>query len=105
MPWTPSPSNIRITNVFLFGWLLQTSGGLFRLASFQRLGRFFTYELALRENHDLITSGPYSVVRHPGYAGFAACIIGMWMCQLGSGSWLVESGVLETPIGKFGVFG
>jgi protein-S-isoprenylcysteine O-methyltransferase len=45
------------------------------------LGRFFTTGVAILNSHDLITSGPYRLVRHPSYAGlllaFAAAGIAM----------------------------
>lgn len=32
------------------------------------LGRFFTFQLTVRENHRVIKEGPYRYVRHPSYA-------------------------------------
>ena len=37
----------------------------------------FTFEMSIRKDHMLITSGPYGVVRHPGYTGFLLVVIGM----------------------------
>ncbi|OBZ67953.1 hypothetical protein A0H81_12487 [Grifola frondosa] len=39
------------------------AGGFIRIQCYRTLGRFFTYELALRNNHRLVTSGPYGVAR------------------------------------------
>jgi protein-S-isoprenylcysteine O-methyltransferase Ste14 len=33
------------------------------------LGRFFTVDVAIADNHRLIASGPYYLVRHPSYTG------------------------------------
>jgi protein-S-isoprenylcysteine O-methyltransferase len=40
------------------------------------LGRFFTVDVAIREGHELIQSGPYSLVRHPSYTGLFAMFVG-----------------------------
>lgn len=34
--------------------------------------------MSLRENHELVTSGPYAWVRHPIYSG-------LWLAMVGSG--------------------
>lgn len=61
---------------------------------------FFTFEVSIQKGHKLITTGPYSAVRHPSYAGMSAIYIGMF-CWYGSrGSWLRESGVLHTAGGQ-----
>ncbi|KAI0916098.1 hypothetical protein AcW1_010042 [Taiwanofungus camphoratus] len=90
-----SASSVRISRMFLVGWLLQSSGGLFRY-----LGRFFTFQLAVQDEHKLVTGGPYSIVRHPGYTGLLMVVVGMLTCQFGRGSWLAECGIIDTPVGK-----
>ncbi|KAH7926688.1 hypothetical protein BV22DRAFT_1032563 [Leucogyrophana mollusca] len=85
------PDASRITFVFLFGSFLFTLSGLIRWQCYRALGRFFTFELALRKNHKLITTGPYSVVRHPSYTGMPLCVLGSY----GVFSWVRESGLLE----------
>lgn len=40
------------------------------------LGRNVTHTVALREDHQLVTTGPYRWVRHPLYLGSAAWILG-----------------------------
>jgi len=59
----------------------------------------FTGELSIRKNHKLITTGPYRFVRHPSYSGILVVVLGMvcWFC--GRGSWVTESGVLDTVAG------
>lgn len=59
----------------------------------------FTFELCVRIDHSLVKTGPYKIVRHPGYAGLLATYIGMF-CWFGArGSWLRESGIVETLAG------
>jgi len=88
-------SKIRITPVFIVGWLLVISGSLIRLACYRELGNLFTFHLSMRKDHKLITSGPYSVVRHPSYTGAMMAVLGFFLCNLSSGSWMREcSGLL-----------
>ena len=46
-----------------------------RLISRLWMGRQFTYFISVRKDHKLCTSGPYSIVRHPGYTGFLGNMI------------------------------
>ena len=66
----------------------------------------FTFEITIRENHQLVKTGPYSMVRHPSYAAVVALEVGILFWYLAHGSWLRESGLLGTAIGKvfFGFF-
>jgi protein-S-isoprenylcysteine O-methyltransferase Ste14 len=76
------------------------SGALIRQQCYQTLKSFFTFEVSIRKDHNLITTGPYGIVRHPSYAGMLAVHIGMY-CWWGSrGSWMMESGALDTIGGK-----
>jgi protein-S-isoprenylcysteine O-methyltransferase Ste14 len=59
------------------------------------LGRFFTFEISIRDQHKLITTYPYSVVRHPSYTGVLGTFPGAILCLFGPGSWMLECGLLE----------
>jgi len=85
-----------ITFPFLFGTALAVSGALVRWWCFRALGRFFTFELSVRKGHQLITSGPYAVIRHPSYTGITVQFIGVLILYGSRTSWLRDSGVLET---------
>jgi protein-S-isoprenylcysteine O-methyltransferase Ste14 len=45
-----------------------------------RLGRFWSGWVVLKQDHRLIQSGPYRVVRHPLYSGIIVAAIGMALC-------------------------
>lgn len=45
-----------------------------------RLGRYWSGVVALKQEHRLIQSGPYRVVRHPLYSGIILAAIGMALC-------------------------
>lgn len=44
-------------------------GGMLLVSSGRSLGRFMVIDIAVAEDHQLITSGPYARIRHPAYAG------------------------------------
>ncbi|KAG9310931.1 hypothetical protein JVU11DRAFT_8804 [Chiua virens] len=71
-----------LTPTFVCGTLLALSGTLLRMHSFRTLGPRFTFELAIRPSHKLVTDGIYGVVRHPSYTGALGSTIGMFLCML-----------------------
>ncbi|KAH9843782.1 uncharacterized protein C8Q71DRAFT_825774 [Rhodofomes roseus] len=92
--------NVTLTSTFVVGWLLLASGAFIRATCYRHLGRFFTFELALREGHQLVTTGPYSIVRHPAYTGSILALTGMALMQLGPGSyWTDNLRLWSTPVG------
>lgn len=92
-------SDIRITPVWLTGCLLMSLGSLVRLSCYRTLGRLFTWEITVKDDHKLITTGPYSIVRHPSYAGNVMIGVGTILCHFGAGSWYAAYGGLETTAG------
>jgi protein-S-isoprenylcysteine O-methyltransferase Ste14 len=85
---------------FLFGVILTLSGTYLRLACFHALGQGFTYDLAIRDSHKLITSGPYSLVRHPSYSALVSALLGVTFVQLSPGSVWWDTNVLESWFGN-----
>ncbi|KAG0702664.1 Isoprenylcysteine carboxyl methyltransferase family-domain-containing protein [Suillus ampliporus] len=81
----------------LFGTGLIVAGGFLRWWCFRTLGRFFTFKLSVRKEHQLVTTGPYAVVRHPSYTGTILRSIGMLMLYASQTSFIRRSGVLKFP--------
>jgi protein-S-isoprenylcysteine O-methyltransferase Ste14 len=79
---------------FFLGWAFITAGSLVRLYCYRKLGRMYTYNITVCEDHKLITSGPYAYVRHPGYTGGLTSLPGIMLFYFGPGSWLKEAGWL-----------
>ena len=89
----------RISASFLVGILLAVFGAWIRASCYKHLGRHFTFELTLQQNHQLITNGPYSVVRHPSYTGMFVFSLGSIMCLFGPGSLWQTAKLWTSPLG------
>ncbi|EGN92618.1 hypothetical protein SERLA73DRAFT_190798 [Serpula lacrymans var. lacrymans S7.3] len=81
---------VQQTPELLIGTCCLLVGNLIRTQCYRALGKMFTFELSIRKTHELVTSGPYSVVRHPSYTGATFAIAGIAFCHLNRGSWLVN---------------
>lgn len=92
-----SAANVRITPLYLAGCALVYSGCALRVACYRELGRFFTWDLSVKADHQLVTTGPYSIVRHPAYTGNCLIAIGLVVSQFSEGSWFTECGGLASP--------
>ena len=84
--------SLRITPAFLLGSALTIAGASFRIWAFRTLGALFTGEVSLRRDHALVTRGPYVLVRHPSYTGFAGVVVGSTLALLVSeGSYAAQA--------------
>lgn len=63
------------------GVLLFFVGLLVRWVPIIHLGRLFTIEVVITEEHKLIESGLYRLVRHPSYAGLMMMFLGIGICS------------------------
>jgi protein-S-isoprenylcysteine O-methyltransferase Ste14 len=76
MPWAPwqSPAGAVVT----------AGGLLFAVWARRHIGRNWSAIVTLKEGHELVTSGPYALVRHPIYTGLLfgflgqAIALGQW---------------------------
>lgn len=59
----------RLSPVFWGIFLLVAGGCQLRLLCFKTLGKFFTFKVTIRSNHEIVDIGPYGIVRHPAYTG------------------------------------
>lgn len=74
--------------LFVFGLIL-------RWYSIIHLGRFFTVNVAIAADHQLVETGPYRFIRHPSYTGALLAFIGFAMAMRNWASFLV----IAIPIG------
>jgi protein-S-isoprenylcysteine O-methyltransferase len=61
------------------GVILFAAGIFLRWYSIIHLGRFFTINVAIAADHQLIDTGPYRFIRHPSYTGALVAFIGFGM--------------------------
>ena len=66
------------------------AGASIRRRCYQVMGEMFTFELSIRKSHQLVTTGPYSVVRHPSYSSGAMALFGALACHTVPGSWFFD---------------
>jgi protein-S-isoprenylcysteine O-methyltransferase Ste14 len=86
--WTIGGDSVR--------WLgvgLSTAGGALRLWPVFVLGNRFSGLVAIQPGHRLVTSGVYSVIRHPSYLGLLITSLG-WALAFRSGVGLVLTALL-----------
>jgi protein-S-isoprenylcysteine O-methyltransferase len=80
--------------VALVGVVLFVAGLLLRWWSIVKLGRFFTVDVTIAKDHELVDSGPYRLLRHPSYTGLLMAFLGF---ALRLGNWAAAL-VLFVPI-------
>lgn len=69
---------------FWVGAVLTLAGLLFTVWARLHLGRNWSGTVTVKQDHDLITGGPYRFVRHPIYTGLLVALIGF---ALARGEW------------------
>lgn len=62
---------------FWLGAALSVGGLLFAIWAREHLGRNWSRSVSIKQDHELITTGPYAVVRHPIYTGCLAGFLGI----------------------------
>lgn len=108
---------IQVSLPFLLGTVMIILGAFVRDRCYRALGTLFTFEMSIRKDHRLVTSGPYSIVRHPGYTGVLLLVLGIVCCHTSpvsvcacpcvgvaewmyQGSWALECGAFNSQIGQ-----
>jgi protein-S-isoprenylcysteine O-methyltransferase Ste14 len=71
-----TPDNPIIRNL---GLLFTCVGYLFMNWSIMVLGKQFSINVTIQKDHELITKGPYRVIRHPRYLGIILFLLGISM--------------------------
>ena len=62
---------------FWIGAAVTVAGLLFAVWAREHLGSNWSRAVTIKQGHELITTGPYAVVRHPIYTGILAGFLGM----------------------------
>lgn len=61
------------------GVIIFLSGYAIRVIATKKLKKQFSFLVTIQENHQLITSGIYSMIRHPVYLGTILAVAGMFL--------------------------
>jgi protein-S-isoprenylcysteine O-methyltransferase Ste14 len=85
-----SLQGIRTTAPFFISLVLILCSAFVRLSCYHTLGNFFTFRIALRKGHQLITTGPYAYVRHPSYTAIVILLFSATHAFFSPGSWAYE---------------
>ncbi|THU83672.1 hypothetical protein K435DRAFT_689136 [Dendrothele bispora CBS 962.96] len=95
----PSPLQ-QTPATFYFGLLCITVAASIRYHCYKVMGKHFTYEVTILKDHHLVTTGPYSIVRHPSYTAMPIHFLGLCVLCASEGSWTRESKFLHTIPGE-----
>ena len=98
LPNGKHPDCIKLTPTTTLAMVLVLLGTAIRYWCYREMGEHFTFQVTLLKNHKLITTGPYSVVRHPSYAGGFVMVIGKVIWYTARGSWLRESMIYQRKL-------
>jgi protein-S-isoprenylcysteine O-methyltransferase Ste14 len=77
------------------GSVLFVAGLVLRWWAIITLGRFFTVDVTIETDHELVERGPFRMVRHPSYTGVLLAFVGL---GLSLGNWVALL-VILLPIG------
>jgi len=72
----PSGNGVAVAAVVLFA-----AGLILRWWAIVTLGRFFTVDVTVERDHELVERGPFRWVRHPSYTGVLLAFVG-WALTL-----------------------
>lgn len=75
--------------VFFVGIVFMLAGVAFRWYAIWTLGRFFTRNVATHADQKVVQHGPYTLIRHPAYAGTILTMLGLGLAMTNWVSMLV----------------
>jgi protein-S-isoprenylcysteine O-methyltransferase Ste14 len=85
--------------VFYIGIFLMLLGIVLRQWAIAVLGRFFSLNVQVVEDHQVVDKGPYRLIRHPSYTGILITFIGISLAVQSLGALLVLIAVFIVAFG------
>jgi len=76
-------------SLYGYGFALFVLGLGLRWYAIVHLGKFFTVNVAISDDHRVVSSGPYRLIRHPAYSGALLAFYGLGLCFQNSLSLLI----------------
>jgi protein-S-isoprenylcysteine O-methyltransferase Ste14 len=92
VPWLDERFLPATSWLYGLGAVLTAGGLLFAIWARRHIGRNWSATVTIKQGHELVTSGPYALVRHPIYSGLLLAVAGT---ALARGEW---RGVVATVI-------
>ncbi|TFK34260.1 hypothetical protein BDQ12DRAFT_613875, partial [Crucibulum laeve] len=88
----------QLSGYFLVGITATILASLIRAWCYATLGHLFTYNVTVFPDHSLVTSSPYTYVRHPSYTSGLLMLFSIAITYLISGgNYLTKCGIMATP--------
>ncbi|MBN2224616.1 MAG: DUF1295 domain-containing protein [Deltaproteobacteria bacterium] len=72
-----APAGGPLNALHVVGFIIFLSGVIFRLWAIRTLGRYYSHIVREVDDHKIVDTGPYRVIRHPAYLGMIAANVGV----------------------------
>lgn len=82
--------------IFTAGAALTVAGGALRLWCYHTLGTLFNFVVHIADDHHLVMSGPYGLVRHPSYTAVAMILAGLAMMGFAPAGYMDQCALTST---------
>ena len=88
IPWLFPSATIHLhqTTIFWLGIIFMMLGVVLRWYAIWKLGIYFTRDVAVSLDQEVVQSGPYRFIRHPAYSGTFLTMLGLGLAMTNGAS-------------------